>query len=494
MSRRVAAAWPVLTAAAFVLLAAVTGAMLALLVPLGQVVDEGSHLARAAALADGRLVGRRGPEVQPDGREALVSGIDVDAAIPDAVAWSSAAGPRPAERRAGPPPAWSGEQRFVTLYTIATYVPAFYAPSALGVGAARAFGIAPIEAATIGRIAGLSAFVLIGTAALLVAVHGQALLFAVLAVPMTLSLAASFNQDGLIVAVSVLAVACLTRVLAEREDGRPATGAFITACLSWAVLILVKPPYAPLAATLLLPLLARDGRPGWRRVLAGAGLLALVVLPALLWTWFVTGQVAAPVPRPPYEAGPLWAGTRPAPFTGTDPAAQLRVLLAHPLQILYLPWRFLTSVRRLAVLGEGTIGLLGWLELRLQLWLYLAWAGALLAAAWVHLRPRRPVAPPPTRYAPSRLRTPIVALAAIGTIWAVFLSQYVSWTDVGETSIIGPQGRYLLPVLPVLALLPARDGRLRDLSPGNLAWVPALVAAMGVLPLYRLVLATYGPG
>jgi hypothetical protein len=55
----------------------------------------------------------------------------------------------------------------------------------------------------------------------------------------------------------------------------------------------------------------------------------------------------------------------------------------------------------------------------------------------------------------SRIRPLDAALLVIGalaTVEAVYLSQYLIWTHVGLDRIDGPQGRYLLPIIPMLVL------------------------------------------
>lgn len=454
--------------------------MLAILVPLGQVADEPPHAVRVAALADGRLVGRKASSPRPDGSAVPAAGFDVDPAI---VLWGD-------QSRAGEG-SWTGQRSFVSLGTVASYTPTFYAPAALGFALAKAAAATPGTALLMGRVASGLAFLALGMLSLSIAVRGQALLFAVLAVPMTLSLGASLNQDGLLVATSVFAAACMTRVIAARAEGRAERATFAAAALALALVVAAKPPYLPLVAMLLLPL----GRAGWgldgRKLAGRAAVAALAVAPAIVWLIAVTLDLSVPVERPPYEAGPLWPGPRPARFAGTDPGAQLRVLLAYPYRIFTVPWRFLTSVGRLSRLGLAFIGVLGWHDLKLGAWLYAAWAGALGVSLWAVLR--RPASRPSGGPLAHPLwHVALVMAAVFGTLWLILLSQYLTWTNVGESAIWGPQGRYLLPIAPLLALLPPRDGRVRVPAADSWAWVPALVALVGMADLYQVVTSAYG--
>lgn len=416
---------------------------LALIVPLGEVADEPAHLARAAALMQGDLVGHRESVRYSDGTTHVAAGVRIDPALERAILSrpKDFGGTLSPEERVP-----DGRGRvFVPIYTVATYPPLLYAPGAVGLAAGRILGLAPEVCLYLGRLANATATLALSLAALALASRGRAALFALLALPMTLSLAASFNQDALIIALAALAAALLT----PRAPAGPRSRLRLSgAILSLALVFLAKPPYAPLAAMLLVPLpRGGDGSDGLiphlARRLAAA---VLAVLPAAIWTIAAAAFVATPVPRYAYEAGPLWSGPRPAVFDATDPKAQGQVLLEKPARLLTLPGHFLTAIKHLTVLAKGTVGIFGWLDRPLPDFLYGIWALALVAPL---LLLRRGVPPP----LPERLILPAAALACL---WLVLLSQYLTWTNVGEDRIQGPQGRYLLPLVPMLVLAFAR--------------------------------------
>lgn len=462
---------------AFLLLAVPLCLVLALAVPLGEVVDEPAHLMRAASLYDGQVIGHREAITLPDGRVATAAGVRVDPV------WEELSRTRlPADASIPVPPPgpavgagpWHRTGAFVPLYTIATYFPVFYAPAAAGLAIGHALDLSAKASARLGRLANALTYALIALAALAVARRGRAWLFGILALPMSLSLAASFNQDGLIIATAVLAVALLT----HEPDAPEARRRFVCAAALLSLILLAKPPYAPIALMLLLPL----PHGSWRRV--GADLaprlcaVAAVVLPAILWTGYATATVATPVSRAPYEAGPLWPGARPATFSGTDPAAQLRVLTAEPIRFLTVPLRFLLTLKHVTVLVEGAVGILGWLDRSLPKPLYGLWIVALAGA----------FAGSGTVPASGRASA-LLALAAGLALWLVVLSQYLSWTNVGDERVDGPQGRYLLPILPLFALI-LKDGlgeghetrrRILRILPVAVAAIDLVVVPLAVL-------------
>ena len=69
-------------------------------------------------------------------------------------------------------------------------------------------------------------------------------------------------------------------------------------------------------------------------------------------------------------------------------------------------------------------------------------------------------------------------------IWlGIYLSQYLTWSRVGAELVDGPQGRYFLPLLPVLALALPGLGDLPRLRAALTALpVAACVAGAAILP------------
>ena len=426
-------AWSVRRALAvlFVAVALPTCTTLALLTPLGQVADEPAHVLRTASLLRGQWIGRRAAVLE-DGKPKIRAGLDVDAAI-----FGVQSGPERTKStlddltramRQG----WAGSLQFLPIPSVAIYMPAFYGPAAVGMGGAKLAGAGPFVATYAARLANVACFAALGLAALLLARRGHALLFCTLMLPMTVSLAASVNQDGLIIAASVLAAALLTRsdVPAAAGPALPRGAAFWVAGLLLACIAAVKPPYAPLLALLLLPLPpARDWLDLRRPLLGRVAAVVLLLLPGLLWSWLAVAHVATPFPKPPYEPGPLWLGLRPALFDETNPAAQLGILLAGPLRFLSIPWT--TIIHDPAPL-RSAVGVLGWLNLVLPRTLYTLWWTALPAALLCDLMARR------TGGRQGSL--PGFALgvaAAAACVLGVYLSQYLSWTLVGNPTVQG---------------------------------------------------------
>lgn len=460
----------------FVLVALPTGASLALLTPPGQVADEPAHVLRAGSLLHGQLIGRRAPYTMPDGVERIMGGVDVDPAllaVLEGPGWPRLERERVERLRAV---RWEGKRQFFQVPNVAIYMPVFYAPAALGLAAAKLYGAGPYQAVRAGRLVNVLCTVLMGAAALLLARRGHALLFCALTFPMTLSLAASFNQDGLLIGSCALAASLLTRTDSRRSWWAAAS---ILGCVA-----AVKLPYAPLLAALLLPLppprelLRRDGLP--RRV----GIALLVALPGLLWTAYALRYVSSPFMWPPYEAGPLWPGARPAPFDTTDPLAQLSVLLAGPLRVVTVPWNTLSHDQMLL---PSAVGILGWLNVSLPGFMYAAWGVAVAAGLLCDLLAPR------ARDASSGFGgAALMLLAGALCVWGIYLSQYLTWTPVGKATVDGPSGRYLLPILPFLATnLPRAALPFGGVLRAACLALPVAAAVAGVVVLPMVIVAEF---
>jgi hypothetical protein len=430
-------------------------------VPTGEVPDEPTHVMRAASLLHGAIIGHRvaALNVETGARDAGVTGNTGLALAAIAGNGDSAPLPPGASRaarlawvRSIP---WQPRLSFVSSANTAAYAPVTYIPAALGLGAAILMGANPHKAIIFARLANGLAFALLGALALLMAERGGLLLLITLSLPMTVWLAGSVSQDGLVVAITVLGIALLTR------ESRAAFG---FGCVALGVLVLQKPPFLPLA---ILPLVVpgRFDARGWVRRLAGA---VGVAVPGLLWSAAVAALVSVPLlPGLPYHPGPLWPGDPRHLFRSAVAGAQIMVILHHPLAVALLP--VTAEARALPSLWLQLIGVLGQLSIRLPRLLYTLWSAAIVSGITALAASPR---------APGRrwFTAPLAALGLLGSIELIFVALYLTWTPVGMDRVDGIQGRYFNPLLPVLLFVVPAAGLLRR-APSWLWW-PAPIAAI----------------
>ncbi|GBQ21377.1 DUF2142 domain-containing protein [Acidiphilium acidophilum] len=464
-SRRALRLDRIILVALFVVLTMVTGFRLAVLTPIGQVADEPAHIARAAALLHGQLLGQRVPFTPPGKSTVTVPAVRVDYGLLNASIGemgASCAHPGTAVRTADLP--WTRNQIIDIDYNTVQYFPALYLPGTIGIAIGRLLGQRPLAALFSGRIGMLLAYVLIGALAVGVARFGAGVIFATLSLPMALSLGASFNQDGLLIALSALAGAILTIDPVRHPKTR---WWFLPIFM---LVIASKPPYGLLLFMALTPLAAPHR---WRR----AFLIAIWGIPPLIWVVVMAHVSLMPYLLGPYKPGPLWPGQAGAVFTTTAPLAQLRVLTADPLRIVTLTVGLLIDSGGFLI--KSGIGMLGWLTVDLARWAYVGW-GLALAAAGAGVIAARASDGARWNWLDSVFSIVLVSCSVI----AIELAVYLSWDKVGSAVIYGPQGRYYLLFLPFLMLaIPRLGGRFSRVMVAA-SVVPAVI--MAVIDMFYL--------
>jgi uncharacterized membrane protein/cytochrome c-type biogenesis protein CcmH/NrfG len=426
----------------FLALAVVFGSACLLLTPPCQVPDEAFHFDRAFQLSEGRVI-------------PLKQGNQTGDYLPDSVAHLRQAFERlekhpeqktsAAEIHAALGLSIEGDRVFANFPNTGVYPPLAYLPQALGIALARLFSSSVLVCFYAGRVANLLATAVLFFLAIRSAPVGKWAFVVLALTPMALFQTASVSSDALTNATSFLWVAFVLRCACgpiERLAGRDV---MILALLVIA-LGLVKQGYLLLVlAYFLIPAARLGGRGRYWGVfglLVGCELLAV-------GSWaLVVRNVYSPV------------------LPDIDPQAQWRYLCAHPGAFL------LTVVRTATVAAPGTcweyIGFLGTLDLPLPAWLVLGEGVLLLAVCW-------------SSFPPGAV-TGRQALTALGTAVLVYLSVlfviHLTWDRVGPTDVIDVQGRYFIPLGPLLAVSLGWCSRLVPRVATRLAgWAPALAGA-----------------
>ena len=430
-------------------------ALTALLTPPGQAPDEPAHLIRVNSLLHGALMPVRKSATDSDtGKPIEQVGVRIDSGLLTAgFGETTQIDGRPvvtsADLAAMQDVSWTHQRIFASIPNTATYFPMAYLPAALGLGVGKLVGASPFSCIILARLVDAAAYLVIGAATLAVAGYGRAIFLAVLLLPMSLFLGGTLNQDGLLIALTCLACAGLTR-------GTP--GGRKLGFAAFLVVLLAKPPYLPLLGLFALPL----ARPGfWRR----AGQVCLASLPVLLWAAVVVLFITVPFGKPPYHPGVLYTGLGML-MDRTNAAANLHILLADKARFVTLP------LHTLALFGtdklKEMVGVLGLLQVTFPHWFYeLWWSVVVFALLGVSVSLRPEVLPLPV----SLLNNAVILTVIAFTAWLIMISFYLSWTNVGMDFIDGLQGRYVLLLLPFLPFaIPALGG-----------WLPEWVATTPVL-------------
>jgi uncharacterized membrane protein len=435
----------------FLVLATVFGVAFLAVTPPYQVADEYKHFFRAYQISEGQLgatvIGGSPGAFLPRSLEASVLELSRDLPFHPEVKQ------RPEEIAAelGRPLA-PRELVFVRFHGLPS--PAAYLPQAAAIAIGRAFEGPPIVLVWAGRLANLLAWIIL-TATALRWTRVQPWVWTLLALtPMSLFQAASLSPDASTNGVSLLFLSGCLR-LSSPEAPPPSARHLCFLALLLAFVGFSKQAYAPLGLTLLMVPAERLGG-GRRRAILTLGLLAAGLLPAVAWTGFAQALGVR-------ELSP-----------GADPAAQLRFLAEHPLRFLHVLAATCVEMKEAWVVSF--LGVLGWLDVRLPAAAYALQGAALVALAVVESPPL------PAR---ARAERAVALIAFAACLVAMLVLAYVGWNQVGGPIIAGVQGRYFIPVAPLLALalrsrrLAVPEARLG----GWIALLPAvvLVSALGAL-------------
>jgi uncharacterized membrane protein len=248
------------------------------------------------------------------------------------------------------------------------------------------------------------------------------------------------NADGTALAAAMMVTMLWLRGMLNPEL-RHAGGQSLWLALG----ALTKPPNL---AFVLLESVRLASQRRWR-------MLALTIVPALcvavLWTWASGSDTAA------------WrmveiTGHQPAAY---DPAHRIAYLLGDP---LHFPLAIVRAVseKDLGELWRQVIGVLGLFDTVLHGWVYPTLT-VMLFASFVGRLPAAPAI---------RAQVALTAAATIvGYTIAVYFICYLVFTPLDADSVWGVQGRYFVPILPLVAIVVATLVN-RSLAP----WLAAAIA------------------
>jgi uncharacterized membrane protein len=401
-----------------------------------QVADEFSHTMRADQISRGTMLKRI--------RGTVDGGIATYGHIFDELYF------HPRRQVGEDMAARAGEVRFnlpdsdENFQNTAQYGPLFYVPDAVGIIAGKAMGWTVAHTLLLTRI--LNGFVsaAIAFAALRILRHGKALAFTTLLLPMSLSTFGSASQDAPLIALTILASAIVSRAVDER---RLATDGELALFLAIVIATTMARP-SQLTLLTLLPAMS-----GWRQSPWRPKVVLLAVTLAVIVLWIVVLRVWLMPPTPPE-----W-----------NVADQFRIIVTKPWS---LPLALLRSLANdWGDLWVSVIGRFGWYDTPMPKWVGTVGALACLCAAMA----------PGNR--PPYLRQALWSLLAFGAVMlAIAATLYMSWTPVGNATVHGLQGRYFLPILPLLGwLVPAYGSRIATvLSP---LWIVVFAFPVMSLPM-----------
>ncbi|MFD1107655.1 DUF2142 domain-containing protein [Sphingobium olei] len=414
------------------LLAAICAATLffALVTPPFQAPDENQHYMKALALIEGRLLTeQRGTAIGADlPRAALdIHEVDFPTDVPPNLRHFTA------EQLVASAAADSGRPglAFADFPNVASYSPSLYGSGAAGLAMGKAAGLPWIEAFYVGRLVNALAGLALLVAALALLPFGRNAMLGAALLPTFAYQTGSLSPDALINGLGFLGLAVALR------------SGFMAAAPGRSLALLVAAPLLALCKGVYLPLMAAGLRwPSHRRDWRPALILAVIALGAaafVAWMHLSGGSQAL------YHIQSRKTGET---MMTAPLREQLAVILADPAAYV----RILASsvTERAPVYALQIVGRFGWNAILLPLLAY-PLAMLMLAAA---------VANGSTARFGWRQRLWWLAVAA-GIALLIETAMYLTGSPLAADYIQGTQGRYFLPILPLvlIALSPAESVR-----------------------------------
>ncbi|MCP4002779.1 MAG: DUF2142 domain-containing protein [bacterium] len=446
----------------------IVGALLALslgfVTPPFGVPDEHVHFYRAYQISEGIWVPySRGDEV----------GGELPASLPGASAGFLQMRNRPDAKiessslmRALGWPLDASVRRFVRFDATVAYSPVAYAPQALGIAIARTLGLGPLPLLYGARLANLAVALMLIWFALKRAPNAKWVLAWLAFSPMAAFQLGSVSPDALTNTSAFALIACLF-ARASSDDGMTRSELF-----TWIALGLLLSLGKQVYLVVVLLIIGMESRCFGSRT-RQFGVLAIVLAIGAfgVGSWALASR-SSTLPE-------SWVA-------GVDPGAQIAWIWAHPFELLGL---LFAEVRdygpQYIELSFGRY--LGWLDTelpRFAIWLFAAFS--LGIALWDGDASR-----------PLKLRLRVVSLAvAVMGISIVALGAYVFSNPPGAAEIRGIQGRYFIPLSP-LVFLPLAAARFRTLVDARLtavrvrAGLPIALGGFSAMTLYCVITRYY---
>ncbi len=308
-----------------------------------------------------------------------------------------------------------GNRRFTDFANTAIYAPSAYLPQAAAIAVLRPLGATPLGMLYGVRLANLIVWVLLISAVLRLIPCMRSTLAAIALLPASLCIAASANADVL---TNGLCWYLIAAFLAKAQE-----------TVFWKKLLALMVVAANKLIALPLVLLACFSRSDWRQraILFAVGIVATLLWGRMAQGWFIPYNAYDPAFRDSQTLN-----------SGVDPARQMAFVLGHP--VFFLEVCSKSILKALPSLAAHFVGKFGWEKNYLPAgWLLLLW----IALTSLVFSEKNPFG--------IRQRWGLGGIVLL-YFGAFSLTMYALWVSVGSTHFDNWQGRYFVPIAPVVVL------------------------------------------
>jgi len=356
----------------------------------------------------------------------------------------------------------------------AMYLPVAYLPQAAGIGLGRSMGLPGLVILLLGRYVNLVFWLgMVYTAIRLMPRSYQWPLVFLALWPMSVHQAASLSADAVVNGLAFLWIGLVFRI-AYVPDIRLRIRDIALLTLLAALLCLAKNVYAPLVGLFLLVPMRKATRPGayWTALF----LIAVVSLVGLLCSAHHVRHLLDQLDHVEH----IFGTTDEVPHINPD--KQTAIVLADVPAFLDIVWRSFSQLR--GFVATTLIGVYCWLNVPMPAWYY--WIAAFFVL-WSlfsdHSTAQRMILP----------HRALLLISSLCVLLFFSFVMYLSWCEPGANLIGNLQGRYFIPITPLL-LFGLRTTLLR--LPSWFVPYPYMAFAVlsGLVAIRELWYAFYYPG
>lgn len=316
----------------------------------------------------------------------------------------------------------NGETVYRELSTTAVYHPIQYMPQVIGTFIADIFTDRPFIMMYAARLANMVFSIIVLYVAIKIIPYGKKILLLLTCLPVAAAGFASMSPDAMTISISYLFISYILKLLHEKDKKINLKNKILLIIMS-VVVALCKIVYLPLAGLiLLLPKEKYNSRK--EQVITCILVMGIAIVANLAWLGFSSTYLVE------YKAG--------------TPVSQLENLLTSPFEFIQ---KFLFTVNMCA--REYIDGLFGYgvgADLHIILYTLLP---VILFITFLFLT----ITDQKLKNAFTTYQKVIISLVTLAIIGLIFTSIYIQWTPLNCDIIYGVQGRYFLPILPLVSIL-----------------------------------------
>jgi uncharacterized membrane protein len=406
----------------FAITGAIFGILFLLITPPFQVPDEANHFYRAFQITDLQIIGRNQDNKSGGFMPQSIVTMVTEFSQPRILGNQVKQEPEKIWKFTKSSATEADKKVFIDFPNTVIYSPIPYIPQSIGISIGRILVVPPILLVYLGRIVNLFAWISLVYCAIKITPIHKWLFFLLALTPMSLFQSASLSADAATNGLSFLLIATLLNY-AFSPQSQLSNLQIASIFLMTGLISQCKIAYLPLFNLYLILPITKLGNSKVRYWSIFILLILFNLATSGFWGLLIK-KLNIPFPEI------------------ISPSKQLLFVLSHPIQYLQILGKTIWMNAHTNI--EQFIGVLGWLDTGLpnfQINLYLL---ALLIVSLIGGSMTVKIS----------LKQKIVIFAILTLNFLFIMSLlYLSWNPVGSKSIEGLQGRYLIPLSPLIFLL-----------------------------------------